>query len=216
MSISSCAARAACCAAALLSACAAVNALSRDNYLRHRIAQVTYPMPASEVWPEVQGLMREQGLHAMETPGDHVLETEWKDVMAPSRIAGRFVKYVAVAVSVPDDPSRTQVAIYKLTKSAREERVVGDGVVVQGHKQAGPSLASTDPIIAATAERPANTDGMTPSQLQYMGEQREGQLRMVSDLRDGDRDEAMEFALLKRIAPEAAQQMEAEVAARFP
>src|SRR5262245_19344417 len=73
--------------------CAAVTAVSRDTYIRERTAQVVYPIPLDEVWPSARELLSENGYNGIEIPGSYQYESEWREEMAPSRIAGTFSKY---------------------------------------------------------------------------------------------------------------------------
>jgi hypothetical protein len=196
--------------------CSAVTAVTRDTYIRDRTAQVVYPMPLEEVWQSARELLSEQGYNGLEAPGSFTYESEWREEMAPSRIAGTFTKYLVRGIRMPDD--RCRVVFTKMVKSARDQSTSPEGQVTLGDQNAKSATRERLRNAADTGEggRPGNDSHYTAADLQYQSEHNTGSLKQAADSREGNRDFAMEFALLKKVAPEAAAQIEAEAAQIAP
>lgn len=196
--------------------CAAVSAVSRDTYIRDRTAQVVYPIPLDEVWTSARELLSEQGYNGIEAPGTYQYESEWREEMAPSRIAGTFTKYLVRGIQLPNDHCR--IVFMKVVKSARDQSVSPDGVTTTGDQNARSGTRERLRDSADTGEggRPGGDSHYGAADLQYQSEHNTGSIKRAADSRDGNRDFAMEFALLKKVAPEAAAQIEAEAARVAP
>jgi hypothetical protein len=196
--------------------CAAMTAITRDTYIRDRTAQVVYPMPLEEVWPAARELLSEQGYNGIEAPGSYQYESEWREEMGPSRIAGTFTKYLVQGTRMPNDHCR--VVFIKVVKSARDQSISPDGMVTMGDKNAksGTRERARDAADTGGGDRDRSDPGYGAADLQYQSEHNTGVLKRAADSRDGHRDFAMEFALLKKVAPEAAAQIEAEAARIAP
>lgn len=94
--------------ATLTTGCAASR---REVFLQDKAAQHVYRKPISEVWPQVQMLLKEKELPVREAPGGYEISTDWHMVGAPSDLGTNYVRYL-VRGKQPT-PAMSTVEIFK-------------------------------------------------------------------------------------------------------
>ena len=92
--------------ASLLAGCAGPRPVDRDAFIREQMAALVLPGSIDAVWPQLRELLSEQGFNGIDEPGTLRYESEWKVEEAPSRLAGRLVRYHAQGIRLPEDRSR--------------------------------------------------------------------------------------------------------------
>jgi hypothetical protein len=129
-------------AAVAISGCAA---MQQDAAWRDRVSGHVYDQPLDAVWPQVQGLVTEQGYSFKEQPGKFILVTEWKEesqgskskitwtrILAQgvkvddSRCLVRFMRHTTVADSIgPDTEQKKLEANFGRETAGRRQEVAG-------------------------------------------------------------------------------------------
>jgi hypothetical protein len=77
--------------------------------------EAVYEHPLEEVWPVVQAWYQERGFQYREDAARFVLQTEWREEFAGSKVAGYWHRYTVVGKRVA--PSRSRVWIIRSSRS---------------------------------------------------------------------------------------------------
>lgn len=77
--------------------------------------EAVYEHPLEEVWPVVQAWYRERGFQYREDAAHFVLQTEWREEFAGSKVAGYWHRYTVVGKQV--GPSRSKVWVIRTSRS---------------------------------------------------------------------------------------------------
>jgi hypothetical protein len=166
--------------------------------------QYIYPQPIEKVWPELVKLVTAQGYGPRKSDQEFILVTEWRNDMMASRVVSSASRVYAEGFRV--DGNSSAIRIFRQTiftgnkgsMTARDNSFV-DSLTVAA---AGDILPGSDDPIKMNQFLGTSSDHTpltrSPAQLN----------RSVS--RDGE----MEWALLKMVDFEAAQDIEAHITAR--
>jgi hypothetical protein len=93
-----------------------VGCASRQGILRlEPQAEAVYEHPLEEVWPAVQGWIREGGFRYREDAANFVLQTEWREEFAGSQVAGYWHRYTIVGKR--EGPARSRVWAIRSSRS---------------------------------------------------------------------------------------------------
>jgi len=76
--------------------------------------EAAYAYPLEEVWPVVQAWYRERGFQYREDAAHFVLQTEWREEFAGSKVAGYWHRYTVVGKQV--GPSRSKVWVIRASR----------------------------------------------------------------------------------------------------
>ena len=194
--------------AALLLLVVGCASVSRDTFVRQKTGEHVYEAKIEDVWPHVREMFEEQGYSVMNTPGEFLLETSWKEEMAGSKVAGYWHKYMAVGV--PLTGGRCQVQIVRLSKSAADYNQYSESSRgASGQRSSKSAVAAEYEVPNTTPGETDNSEGYSAQSLQFQaGDQSQNALMKWTGTRDGERDFAYEFLLMQRIDPESAQEIQ--------
>lgn len=190
--------------AVLVTACATAN---RDSFLRQKTGEHVYEAKIEDVWPHVREMFEEQGFAVMNTQGEYLLETSWKEEMAGSKVAGYWHKYMAVGV--PLKGGRCQVQIVRLSKTAADYNQYSESSRGPSGQRMSKPIASDTTVPVATPGEIENEEGSSAQSLQFSAsDQSQSQLMKWTGTRDGERDFGYEFLLMQRIDPDSAAELQ--------
>lgn len=142
--------------ALLASACAGPRAPDRDAFIRTRMAALVLPRSIDDVWPLARELLSEQGYNGTDEPGLFQYESEWREEVAPSRLAGKLTRYRAQGIRLPE--ARCRVVFTRYVRDQERGRAPTDES--EGTRDFEMELSlykKVDPDAAALLEREATS-----------------------------------------------------------
>ena len=141
-----------------LAGCAGPRPLDRDAFIREEMAALVLPKSIDAVWPLLRELLSEQGFNGVDEPGTLQYESEWREELAPSRFAGRLVRYRAQGIRLPE--ARSRVVLTRFVR--KKELGRGPASDSEGTRDFEMELLlykKVDPDAAALLERQAGVNG---------------------------------------------------------
>ena len=146
-----------------LPGCAGPRPVDREAFVREQMAALVLPRSIDAVWPLLREVLSEQGFNGIDEPGTLRYESEWKVEEAPSRFAGKLVRYHAQGIRLPE--SRSRVVLTRFVRA----RELGRGPVElsEGTRDFEMELLlykKVDPDAAALLERQAGASGPSSPQ----------------------------------------------------
>jgi len=172
--------------------CAAAPVVTRTDRLHDLAGRYVYDLPLEQVWPHASGMMRDEGHPVRETGDAFQLVTDWKETVGGG-IGKVWVQYMVWGERIDSDRCiiriiRSQVVLVPSELRSTTSRHNGTGM-----EQVNPLKVST-PLALPLKFKKAE-DRATAGTTQTAG-----------------RDLGMEWALLQRVAPLIARQLEAYAA----
>jgi len=145
-------------AALCLLGCAGPRPVDREAFVREQMAALVLPRSVEDVWPLLREMLSEQGFNGVDEPGTLQYESEWKEESAPSRFAGKLVRYHAQGIRLPE--SRSRVVLTRFVR--KKELGRGPVELSEGTRDFEMELLlykKVDPDAAALLERQAGASG---------------------------------------------------------
>lgn len=167
--------------------------------------EATYEQPLEEVWPAVRAFFTQNQLTFREDPGSFVLETEWREEFAASKVAGFWHRYMVLGKR--ETPTTSKLWIIRITRSANgtlEQPGVALNWGMGDKADLGSAMSNVDAI---------STDSMTSAAPPAFGPGRDqvydGNNGIEAKSAQGSRDLVMEWRVFNTIAPVLAEQAKA-------
>ena len=167
--------------------------------------EATYEQPLEEVWPAVRAWFTQNQLTFREDPGSFVLETEWREEFAASRVAGFWHRYMVLGKRVT--PTTSTLWIIRATRSA-------NGALQSEGSRLDWSMGDKANLSSASSTADTiTTDNMTTVAPPAFGPERDqifdGNNGIEAKSQQGSRDLVMEWRVFDAIAPVLAEEAKA-------
>ncbi len=180
----------------VLAGCAA-----RQSSLEIPEGEATYELPLDEVWPAVRTFFTQNNLTFREDPGSFVLETEWREEFAASKVSGFWHRYMVLGKR--ETPTTSKLWIIRITRSA-------NGALQSEGSRLDWSMGDRGDIASSTSNDQAFTDQMTSAPPPAFGPGRDqvfdGNNGIEAKSAQGSRDLVMEWRVFDAISPVLAEQ----------
>ncbi len=195
------------CALVLATGCAST---LKQSALRDAAAKHVYEMPIDKVWPHVVAVVQERGFHAKQDPNSFILETEWKESMEGSKVAGQWTKLLVQGNRVDGAACTLRVLRWDRTANSTLEGKGEEYVWKMRVKGDTTGMAQGTAAESLSAEGGGAAPEMEGPSLQSMSDQGTGptQLRKAAHVSQAIRDLGLEWEILQRADPSSAARLE--------